>query len=102
MHRTTNPPTNRSARLSGPPHSTVAAPPLDHHLWRNGHLWWIAITLYDGLGLRRRVRRSLGTDDVVEARRRRDQFVDRLRSSEHWTIAASTLRSRNAGSGVAA
>lgn len=43
----------------------------DHHLWRNGRLWWIAFTVHRGC-LQERVRFSLGTDDVAEARRKRD------------------------------
>ena len=43
----------------------------DHHLWRNGRLWWIAFTVHRGY-LQERVRFSLGTDDVTEARRKRD------------------------------
>ena len=47
----------------------------NHHLWRNGRLWWIAYTLiYDGWR-QERVRQSLGTADVLEARRRRDSIL---------------------------
>ena len=44
----------------------------DHHLWRNGRLWWIAFTIHRG-HLQERVRFSLGTADVGEARQRRDE-----------------------------
>jgi hypothetical protein len=44
----------------------------DHHLWRNGRLWWIAFTVHRG-HLQERVRFSLGTDDVELARQRRDE-----------------------------
>jgi hypothetical protein len=44
----------------------------DHHLWRNGRLWWIAFTVHRG-PLQERVRFSLGTDDVELARQRRDE-----------------------------
>ena len=43
----------------------------NHHLWRNGRLWWIAFTVHRG-HLQERVRFSLGTDDVAKARRKRD------------------------------
>jgi hypothetical protein len=43
----------------------------DHHLWRNGNLWWIAFTVHRGYQ-QERLRFSLKTRDVVEARRRRD------------------------------
>ncbi len=46
----------------------------NHHLWRNGRLWWIAFTVHRG-HLQERVRFSLGTDDVAQARRRRDAFL---------------------------
>ena len=43
----------------------------NHHLWRNGHLWWVAFTIHRGHE-QERVRVSLRTDDVRQARRRRD------------------------------
>jgi len=49
----------------------------DHHLWRNGRLWWIAFTVHLPGWQKERVRQSLGTDDVVEARRRRDDLLAR-------------------------
>jgi hypothetical protein len=44
----------------------------DHHLWRNGRLWWIAFTVHRGW-TKERVRQSLQTRDLCEARARRDQ-----------------------------
>jgi hypothetical protein len=44
-----------------------------HHLWRNGRLWWISFTVHRG-HIQERVRFSLATDDVEEARRRRDRI----------------------------
>ena len=46
----------------------------DHHLWRNGRLWWIAFTVHRG-HQQERVRFSLGTEDVVAARRLRDRTL---------------------------
>jgi hypothetical protein len=46
----------------------------NHHLWRNGRLWWIAFTVHKG-HLHERVRFSLRTAGVVEARQRRDQIL---------------------------
>ena len=46
----------------------------NHHLWRNGRLWWIAFTVHRG-HQQERVRFSLGTDDVREARHRRDRSL---------------------------
>lgn len=56
--------------------TTSAADP-DHHLWRNGRLWWVAFTVHLPGWQKERVRQSLGTDDVVEARRRRDDLLRR-------------------------
>lgn len=44
----------------------------DHHLWRNGRLWWVAYTVHLPGWRKERVRRSLGTTDLHEARRLRD------------------------------
>jgi len=60
----------RIAALSRDPETEAVDP--NHHLWRNGRLWWIAFTVHRG-HVQERVRFSLGTDDVVEARRRRDR-----------------------------
>ncbi len=53
----------------------------DHHLWRNGRLWWIAFTIHKPDWTVERVRRSLGTDDLAEARRRRDAVLRQYRRS---------------------
>ena len=47
----------------------------DHHLWRNGRLWWVAFTVHLPGWQKERIRLSLGTADIVEARRRRDQLL---------------------------
>jgi hypothetical protein len=44
----------------------------NHHLWKNGRLWWIAFTLIHDGWRQERIRQSLGTDNELEARRRRD------------------------------
>ena len=47
----------------------------NHHLWRNGRLWWAAFTvIYDGWR-QERVRVSLKTADVEIARHRRDGLL---------------------------
>ena len=56
------------------PGGDPAAVDPDHHLWRNGRLWWIAFTVHRG-HQQERVRFSLGTDDVVEARGLRDRAL---------------------------
>jgi len=49
----------------------------DHHLWRNGRLYWIAFTVHLPGWQKERVRLSLGTADIHEARRRRDALLSR-------------------------
>lgn len=50
-------------------------PDPDHHLWRNGRLYWVAFTIHLPGWQKERIRQSLGTADLVEARRRRDQLL---------------------------
>ena len=47
----------------------------DHHLWRNGRLYWVAFTVHLPGWQKERVRLSLGTADIREARRRRDELL---------------------------
>jgi len=49
----------------------------NHHLWRNGRLWWIAFTVHLPGWQKERVRKSLGTASVDEARLRRDELLAR-------------------------
>ena len=49
----------------------------DHHLWRNGRLFWVAFTVHLPGWQKERVRLSLGTADRGEARRRRDETLRR-------------------------
>lgn len=51
----------------------------NHHLWRNGRLWWVAFTVLNDGWRQERIRRSLGTANVEEARRRRDALFDEYR-----------------------
>lgn len=62
-------PDSARARRQGP----------NHHLWRNGRLWWIAYTLIHDGWRQERIRHSLGTADVNEARVRRDRILG------HWS-----------------
>ena len=50
----------------------------DHHLWKNGRLYWVAFTVHLPGWRKERVRRSLGTTDLEEARRRRDALFAKL------------------------
>ena len=49
----------------------------NHHLWRNGRLWWIAFTVHLPGWQKERIRKSLGTADLQEARLRRDELLAR-------------------------
>jgi hypothetical protein len=55
--------------------SRASATNPNHHLWKNGRLWWIAFTLLHDGWRQERVRQSLGTDNQLEARRRRDAIL---------------------------
>ncbi len=50
----------------------------DHHLWNNRGTWWCHFTLHRSDYTAERVRVSLKTRDVAEARRRRDVLLGRL------------------------
>ncbi len=76
----------------------------DHHLWRNGRLWWIAFTVHLPGWRKDRVRRSLGTDDLQEARRRRDQVLREYPRANgcELSLRLSPRRLRPATPGLAA
>jgi hypothetical protein len=50
----------------------------NHHLWNNHGTWWAHATVLHGGIRQERVRRSMGTRDPIEARRRRDRFLAEL------------------------
>jgi hypothetical protein len=58
----------------------------NHHLWRNGRLWWVAFTVHHGYQ-QERVRFSLRTDDVEQARRRRDDVFARYAAAADCKIS---------------
>ena len=67
-------------RKDGSPHP-------DHHLWRNGRLWWIAFTVHKDDWTAERVRRSLGTADRAEARRRRDLILQHYDGVDRFELS---------------
>jgi hypothetical protein len=89
-------PRARDARIS---RIAPAADPADvdpnHHLWRNGRLWWIAFTVHRG-HLQERVRFSLGTDDVEQARRRRDEVLASYEEAARCRISLRLKRPASA------
>ena len=47
----------------------------DHHLWNNNGTWFVHYTIHPTLFTKQRIRASLGTKNVAEARLRRDQLL---------------------------
>ncbi len=50
----------------------------NHHLWNNRGTWWCHFTLHKPDYTAERVRVSLQTSDVEEARCRRDELLERV------------------------
>ncbi|MDB6170219.1 MAG: integrase [Verrucomicrobia bacterium] len=50
----------------------------NHHLWNNHGTWFLHYTVHPTPYTKERIRRSLGTKDVVVARERRDSFFEQL------------------------
>ena len=50
----------------------------NHHLWNNNGTWFVHFTIYPSEHTKERVRRSLETRCVVEARRRRDVLLSTI------------------------
>ena len=51
---------------------------LNHHLWNNNGTWWIHYTIYPTPVTVERIRNSLKTKNLPEARNRRDKILDKL------------------------
>jgi len=47
----------------------------DHHLWNNNGTWFVYYTIHPTPFTKQRVRASLGTEDRLQARLRRDQVL---------------------------
>ncbi len=75
------------------------APTPDHHLWRNGRVWWIAFTFHTDQGKKHRVRRSLGTPALAEARARRDALLEQYARRPGWSLALRFVSRRASGPG---
>lgn len=50
----------------------------NHHIWNNNGTWWVHYTVHLPDYTARRVRQSLRTKDVAEARARRDELLRRF------------------------
>ena len=70
----------------------------NHHLWQNGRVWWIAFTVLQGCR-QERIRRSLGTHDLVEARRLRDELLELFARAEDLQISLRFVPPRRRASG---
>ena len=47
----------------------------DHHLWNNNGTWWVHYTVYPDALTKKRIRTSLRTRSLREARRGRDRVL---------------------------
>lgn len=47
----------------------------DHHLWNNNGTWFVHYTMHPTPVTKQRIRASLRTRDLTEARLRRDQLL---------------------------
>ncbi len=54
----------------------------NHHLWNNNGTWWIVYTIYPNAVQKERVRASLKTKSVNEARARRKAIFNALEESK--------------------
>ena len=73
----------------------------NHHLWKNGRLWWLAVTLLHDGWRQERVRQSLGTDDLTEARRRRDLVLARFATPQAAIVPRERTLLRGVDAGLA-
>ena len=52
----------------------------DHHLWNNNGTWFVHYTIHPTPFTKQRIRASLQTQNLIEARLRRDQLLFRPRT----------------------
>ncbi len=64
----------------------------NHHLWKNGRLWWIAFTIHTHDWRKRRLRFSLGTADIRLARERRDAILRHYDQSDAYELSLRYAR----------
>jgi hypothetical protein len=57
----------------------------NHHIWNNNGTWWMHYTEYPTPMTKERVRRSLQTKSVEQARLLRDEFLKRLEAKAGGT-----------------
>ena len=69
-------------------------PDPNHHLWRNGRLYWVAFTVHLPGWQKERIRLSLGTADLAEARLRRDAVLNEYPHRRKCTLSLRVGMSR--------
>lgn len=68
----------------------------NHHLWNNHGTWFLHYTVHPTPFTKERIRRSLATKDVHEARQRRDQFFATLAAEIAGEKTPGSLRKAEA------
>jgi hypothetical protein len=63
-----------------------ATRPTNHHIWNNNGTYFLHVTLLWNGRKKLRLRKSLRTKDVAEARRLRDHVLDQMRESPEMTL----------------
>ena len=58
----------------------------DHHIWCNNGTYFVHVTLLWESRRKLRLRKSLKTKDLAEARRRRDRLLERLSRRSEVTL----------------
>ena len=66
----------------------------NHHIWCNNGTYFIHVTVRLNGRTKLRLRRSLLTKDVEEARRRRDRFLDSVRERPELELLLRNARPR--------
>src|SRR4051812_42073887 len=61
----------------------------DHHLWNNNGTWWVHYTIHPTTFTKERVRLSLATRDIGQARRRRDAL---FRNQHRFALGIEGIR----------
>ena len=67
----------------------------NHHLWLNGRLYWVAFTVHLPGWQKERIRLSLGTADLAEARHRRDVLLTEYPHRRECTLSLRVGRCRS-------
>jgi hypothetical protein len=79
-------------RIVSPRSARRPLPNPNHHIWCNNGTYFIHVTLRLGGRRKLRLRKSLGTKDVGEARRRRDRFLACLQEQPGMELLVRPVR----------